>query len=174
MKNIFRFTFRQQLRSRTFRSISIVVAAIAFLLPAALIPLTYTPPEEAAGGSAAAAPSAPLMPETVYVASDASDELDFSFLEMDPLPGYEGCSFVLCANEDEACAKAEGDPAALVLSIRETDEGLTFMGLCPKESALDTDSAKALALPSVRPSKSTSAPYPSTSSISPWLVSAAT
>ena len=145
MKDIYRFTLRQQMRSRTFRSISIAAAVIVFLLPAALIPLLYTPPEKGADAPAPAAPASDARPETVYVAADTAEGLDFSFLEEEGLPGYEDSSFVLCADEEDACARAEDDPAGLVLCIRETEESITYMGLCPAAGSLGTDGAKQLA-----------------------------
>ena len=146
MKTIFHFTLRQQLRTRTFRSISAVFAVIAFLLPAVLIPLTYTPPAKGAEKAPDPAPAeADVRPETVYVAADTVSALDFSFLEQDGLPGYEDAAFVLCSGEEDACARAQADPLSLVLRIRETQDSLSYDGLCPKGSPVGTDGAALLA-----------------------------
>ena len=156
LKNVFQFTWRQELRSKGYRLATIVLALLLFLLPAGIMPLIETLSSNEKGQPAQVQEALPedgqaaeafefQSLKTVYAADESEGEpLSLTILNEFLPAGYEPVSYVNCTDLPEAAEKAGADPESLVcLFTEDAEQGLTAHVLLPEESGLTMTNADA-------------------------------
>ena len=156
LKNVFQFTWQQELRSKGYRLATIVMALLLFLLPAGIMPLIETLSSNEKGQPAQVQEALPEDEQaaeafefqslkTVYAADESEGEpLSLTILNEFLPAGYEPVSYVNCTDLPEAAEKAGADPESLVcLFTEDAEQGLTAHVLLPEESGLTMTNADA-------------------------------
>ena len=150
LKEVFVFTLRQQLKIPAVKTLTIVMAVLFFLVPAAAMTLTELSrvgdssaepvPEEILPGEPAEEETGDGIEEILYVDS-ASDPLGYDLLDGAAVPGLEGVRFTKADSVPAANEAAAGREGVLILVLREEGDALEVLGIVPDGSSLDTDKA---------------------------------
>ncbi|MCM1537288.1 MAG: ABC transporter permease [bacterium] len=112
MKQVFSFTLKQQTQAKSYRSITLVLALIFFLLPAAVMPLVEV------FGTHSAKSDEPSPVTDVYVVDSTPVSVDFNFLSQMGNERFAGISYTDCGDDmDRAKALADANPTSLILAI---------------------------------------------------------
>ncbi|MBD5531882.1 MAG: ABC transporter permease [Lachnospiraceae bacterium] len=111
-KQVFSFTLTQQLNAKSYRTITILLAVIFFLLPAIIMPCV-----EAFGKHSAKADEPSPVTE-VYVVDNTPVSVDFNFLSQMGNVRFSGISYIDCGDDlDHAKELADANPTSLILAI---------------------------------------------------------
>ncbi len=132
---IFQFTFSQHVKSRSYKSATIVLALLCFLIPAVITAAM------AAMDSADTAVSEPkTQVQRVLVADESGLGYDLNTLAV---PGYEAFSGIVyepAADVEQALSAA--DAGSLVLQIQNTADAYTLRVILPENSSLSRRDAE--------------------------------
>lgn len=135
---IFSFTFTQHVKGRSYKTTSIVLALLCFLLPAVIISSMAA---FGSGSNAAKTPEAAVTAaKQVLVVDESGLGCDFNTLTV---PGYEAFSDIVygtAENVDEALAAA--DKNTLVLQIQAEGNAYALRVLLPEDSLLKRSDAE--------------------------------
>lgn len=115
---VFSFTLAQQFNAKSYRGITIALALLCFLLPAAIMPLV-----EAFGKHSAKADEPSPVTE-VYVVDSTPVSVDFNFLSQMGNARFSHISYTDCGDDlDRAKELADANPTSLILAldVRGTD-----------------------------------------------------
>lgn len=115
---VFSFTLAQQFNAKSYRGITIALALLCFLLPAAIMPLV-----EAFGKHSAKADEPSPVTE-VYVVDSTPVSVDFNFLSQMGNARFSHISYTDCGDDlDKAKELADANPTSLILAldVRGTD-----------------------------------------------------
>lgn len=141
-RQIFAFTLQQQFRSKGYRTITILIAVLLLLLPAAIMPAV-----EAFGGGdevqEGAVYSSIAVPQVYFADDSAGASADFSFFSQLGISGVESIEFIGCEDLDSALEKASASPYSLVLHITGDESGFQLELVLPENSTLTEDDASA-------------------------------
>ena len=150
LKEVFVFTLRQQLKIPAVKTLTIVMAVLFFLVPAAAMTLTELSrmgdssaepvPEEILPGEPAEEETGDGIEEILYVDS-ASDPLGYDLLDGAAVPGLEGVRFTKADSVPAANEAAGGREGVLILVLREEGDALEVLGIVPDGSSFDADKA---------------------------------
>lgn len=111
-KQVFSFTLARQLEAKSYRLITILLAAVCFLLPAVIMPCA-----EAFGKHTAKADE-PSPVTDVYVVDNTPVSVDFNFLNQMGNPRFSGISYTDCGGDlDRAKELADANPMSLILAV---------------------------------------------------------
>ena len=140
MGKIFSFTFFQQIRTKSYRTLTIVLALLCFALPAGIMALA-----EYFGGTEEAAWTASPV-ERVFVADESgTPETDFNFLKGFS-EAFSGISYENVQGGLETAAEAASQTEnSLILFLSSSDESLKLQVLLPENTALTEEDAKGVA-----------------------------
>lgn len=109
---VFSFTLTQQVQSKSYRTITVLLALIFFLLPAIIMPCV-----EAFGKHSAKADEPSPVTE-VYVVDNTPVSVDFNFLSQMGNARFSGISYIDCGEDlDRAKELADANPTSLILAI---------------------------------------------------------
>ena len=132
LKEVFVFTLRQQLKIPAVKTLTIVMAVLFFLVPAAAMTLTELSrmgdssaepvPEEILPGEPAEEETGDGIEEILYVDS-ASDPLGYDLLDGAAVPGLEGVRFTKADSVPAANEAAGGREGVLILVLRGRPRG---------------------------------------------------
>ena len=137
-KQVFSFTLTQQLNAKSYRTITILLAVIFFLLPAIIMPCV-----EAFGKHSAKADEPSPVTE-VYVVDNTPVSVDFNFLSQMGNVRFSGISYIDCGDDlDHAKELADANPTSLILAI-DADETYRFNLLRTDECDISKNDARAL------------------------------
>ncbi|MDE6419204.1 MAG: ABC transporter permease [Lachnospiraceae bacterium] len=137
-KQVFSFTLTQQLNAKSYRTITILLAVIFFLLPAIIMPCV-----EAFGKHSAKADEPSPVTE-VYVVDNTPVSVDFNFLSQMGNVRFSGISYIDCGDDlDHAKELADANPTSLILAI-DADETYRFNLLRADECDISRSDARAL------------------------------
>lgn len=126
---VFSFTFKNQVKSKGFKALTLILSLLLIVLPALIMPLiemASDEKEEATG-----------LLSTVYIADNASlEDVDFSLLNS--FTENEGnIRYVYCKGGlDEASSMAQADPTSLIL-VTEEGSPLSVNVLMPEDTKLN-------------------------------------
>lgn len=135
---VFRFTFAQQMKTKSYRVMTAVLLLLCLLLPAGIMAAA-----ELFGGSEGGSAEAPAV-QTVYVADRTGEEpVSFDVLNQIGKEGFSDLVYRDCgADVQQAEALANEDPASLILVMDRDESGYQLHVLTPEESQLtDTDTS---------------------------------
>lgn len=111
-KQVFSFTLTQQLNAKSYRTITILLAVIFFLLPTIIMPCV-----EAFGKHSAKADEPSPVTE-VYVVDNTPVSVDFNFLSQMGNVRFSDISYIDCGDDlDHAKELADANPTSLILAI---------------------------------------------------------
>ncbi len=137
-KQVFSFTLTQQLNAKSYRTITILLAVIFFLLPAIIMPCV-----EAFGKHSAKADEPSPVTE-VYVVDNTPVSVDFNFLSQMGNVRFSGISYIDCGDDlDHAKELADANPTSLILAI-DANETYRFNLLRTDECDISKNDARAL------------------------------
>lgn len=112
IRQVFSFTLKQQVQAKGYRTITVLIAAIFFLLPAIIMPCV-----EAFGKHSAKADEPSPVTE-VYVVDNTPVSVDLNFLSQMGNARFAGISYIDCGNDlDKAKELADANPTSLILAI---------------------------------------------------------
>lgn len=114
LKQVFSFTLTQQLRSKGYRIITILLALILFLLPACIMPAV-----EKFGGKDEITSTDITSVYTVDLTNET--EFDFNILNMIGNPVFNQIAYTACNDIETAQTLAEADPYGLVMVLEKND-----------------------------------------------------
>ena len=150
LKEVFVFTLRQQFKIPAVRTLTIVIALLLFLVPAAAMTLTELSrrddaeteilTEDILPEEALEAVNADGIDEILYV-NETADSLGYDLLENAEIPGLEGVRLTRSDSVEAANAAARGKDGILILLLRENGDALEALGIVPEGSGLDVDKA---------------------------------
>ncbi|MBO7404405.1 MAG: hypothetical protein J6V24_05545, partial [Clostridia bacterium] len=151
LKEVFVFTLRQQLKIPAVKALTIVIALLLFLIPAAAMTLTELSrrddaqteilPEDILPEEAFPEFNADGIDEILYI-NETSDPLGYDLLENAEIWGLEGIRFVRSDSVEAANAAAQGKEGVLILLLRENEDLIEVLGIVPEGSGLDVDKAR--------------------------------
>lgn len=111
-KQVFSFTLARQFEAKSYRMITILLAAVCFLLPAIIMPCA-----EAFGKHTAKADE-PSPVTDVYVVDNTPISVDYNFLSQMGNPRFSGISYTDCGGDlDRAKELADANPMSLILAV---------------------------------------------------------
>ncbi|MBE6726565.1 MAG: ABC transporter permease [Ruminococcaceae bacterium] len=151
LKEVFVFTLQQQLKIPAVKTLTIVIALLLFLVPAAAMTLTEISRRD---DTEADPPAEDLIPEEpfeeingdgideILYVNETSDALGYDLLENAEIPGLEGIRFSKTDSVEAANAAAQGKEGILILLLREDGDLLEALGIVPEGSALDVNKAR--------------------------------
>ncbi len=156
LKNVFEFTFLNQVRSKGFKTLTIIFAAILLVLPMTIMPLVELLTKDSSGESddlmsAENMAKRAAVTDVFYFTDGVSEEFDFSILGTVKMTGYEHAEFKMAENYEKAMELAASKPKSLVLGIFSTENAFKLKATLPKSSdeALDSSDARLLAFTAV-------------------------
>ena len=151
LKEVFVFTLQQQLKIPAVKTLTIVIALLLFLVPAAAMTLTELSRRDDTETDPIVEDLIPEEPfeeingdgidEILYV-NETSDALGYDLLENAEIPGLEGIQFSKTDSVEAANAAAQGKEGILILLLREDGDLLEALGIVPEGSALDVNKAR--------------------------------
>ena len=150
LKEVFAFTLRQQLKIPAVRTLTIVIALLLFLVPAAAMTLTELSRQSDAETELPAEEIVPEEPfedvnaggiEEILYVNETSDALGYDLLGNAEIPGLEGIRFSRIDSVEAANAAARGKEGILILLLRDDGEYVEALGIVPEGSALDAGKA---------------------------------
>lgn len=129
---VFRFTFVQQMKTKSYRIMTFVLLLLCLLLPAGIMAAA-----ELFGDSDDGSQEAPAV-QTVYVADLTGEEpVSFDVLNQLGKDGFTDLTYQDCGDDlEQAQALAKEDPISLILVMDRDDSGYQLHVLTPEESRL--------------------------------------
>ena len=154
LKEVFVFTLTQQLKIPAVRILTVAVAILFFLVPAAAMTLTELsrrgdtetvpwtdeedlPPDDGTEEEI----RADGITEILYV-NETAAALGYDLFEDAQVPGLEGVRFSPAESAEAANAAAQGREGTLILLFREADGYYEAVGIVPEGSLLAPDAAE--------------------------------
>lgn len=134
---VYRFTLRNQLRSRGYRVMTWLICILCLLLPASIMPLV-----EWLGGDTDTVPPTDCHIQTVFVVDDQARSDTYQVLQQIVTPWSEHPVYQLCDDLQQAQRLAQDEKQSVVLVFeRGTDNQTqdTLRVLLPDHSLLDDD-----------------------------------
>ena len=134
---VYRFTLRNQLRSRGYRVMTWLICILCLLLPASIMPLV-----EWLGGNTDTVPPTDCHIQTVFVVDDQARSDTYQVLQQIVTPWSEHPVYRLCDDLQQAQRLAEDEKQSVVLVVEPgTDHQTqdTLRVLLPDHSLLDDD-----------------------------------
>ena len=153
MSTVFRFSLAQQLKVRSIRVLTVVVALIFFLIPVVIMAVSAKSPseeepsvqKEAAEEEPAFTAGIPDSVKEVFYVPEIPDLKTLPLLETGTLEGCENIAFTYAPSVAEASAMAMGKTDAIILRIAEEDGEVLFSSLLPDDSAVNPGDALSVA-----------------------------
>ncbi len=153
LKEVFVFTLRQQLRIPAVRALTIIMALLFFLVPAAAMTLTELN-RRGDADAAANAFSEDILPEELSSEENAEGIEEILYVNTTTavfgcdvlenaamIPGLEDVRFSAAESAEAANAAAQGKEGTLILVLRENGDSLEAIGIVPEGSSLGADKA---------------------------------
>ncbi len=159
LREIYVFTLQQQLKIKTVRVLTVIIALIFFLVPSISMVVSELNSKKAApdaGSETEELPADDESPESddpynadgiqhvFYTVETGSEQVKALFRELS-VPGFEKTSFEETASLSEALEKGAQDPGSLVLQIQETENTIGIKTVLPENTALSYNKAAFLA-----------------------------
>ncbi len=154
LKEVFVFTLTQQFKVTAVRTLTIAVAILLFLVPAAAMTLTelsrgedpetipWTEEEDLPYESGTEEEvRADEITQILYV-NETAASLGYDLFENAEIPGLEGVRFSPAVSAESANAAAQGKEGVLILLFSESDSCFEVIGIVPEGSALTPDAAE--------------------------------
>ncbi len=136
---VFKFTFKNQVKAKGYKSLTIILALVLFLLPVLIFWIV-----DMASGSSEDEAIASCGAERIYVVNEITPNADYSLLNQLQVPNYEQIDYQKADNVDEILKQlaANPEPRALVLRIyKDSEENPTTTLIVPQNSILTTKDA---------------------------------
>ena len=149
LKEVFVFTLRQQLKIPAVRTLTIILALLFFLVPAAAMTLTELNRRgETDAFSEDVLPDEPIAEDyadgikEIFYVNETAAVFGFDVFENAAMiPGLEGVRFSMAESAEAANAAAQGKEGVLILVLRDNGDTLEAIGIVPDGSSLDVDQA---------------------------------
>ena len=136
---VFKFTFRNQVNSKSYKTTTILLAALLFLIPVIVFVIAgfaNKKDEDTKTESCGA--------DKIYVVNERVSDADYSALNSMQVENYTELQYVNAESVDAALApiKEANEVTSLILHITEKDEGeLNVHVILPDDSSIDKDTA---------------------------------
>ncbi|HZW49479.1 MAG TPA: ABC transporter permease, partial [Bacillota bacterium] len=135
---IFSFTFRQNIKSKGYKTLTIGIAVLCFLIPAVILTaMAYF------GGSETEQPTASAVKQIYVVDQTDAAKLDYSFLNSIGEPEFSNLvysNFDDLSTANQAAQRSDG--SVLILMIEKSAVGFQLNILLPDQTNLTTDDAR--------------------------------
>ena len=137
---VFAFTFKNQVKSASFRNLTIIVALLCFAVPLAIFSLVALNSEDEKKDIEACGA------DKIYVVNEIASDVDYSALNSLGETNYTTINYVNAASTDEAFSTiaSAGEKTSLVLYIYKDDDGVNTKTIIPNGSSIAKDQAKKL------------------------------
>ena len=136
MGKVFRFTLNHQIGGKNWRTVTVCLALLFFLLPVVIMGLT-----EAASSS----PSGEWTPQVRTVYTSADPDTDYSLFSLMGGKDLQNVEFIPCGGEEEAVHRASQDPQSLLLFAETRQDGTLLRVLLPDNTDLQTEETEWMA-----------------------------
>ena len=139
LDKVFKFTFKNQVTTSGYRSVTIIFAIILLLAPVAVMLLV-----DKFGGDDKEEAIKPCGADRVYVINEATPNTDYNMLNSLGTEGYTDIKYSNCGSVEEALETVaeRGETKSLILQISVEDDVIADRIIVPKGSDIDEDTAR--------------------------------
>ena len=137
---VFAFTFRNQAKAGGFKTLTLIVALLCFIVPVAIFAIAASSSEDEKKDIESCGA------DKIYVVNQVASDVDYSGLNSLGEKNYSSITYVNAATAEEAFSTiaSAGEKTSLVLYIYSDDDGVNTKTIIPKGSSIQKDQANNL------------------------------